>query len=80
MAHTLKQFTAACHRILKADSGPAGRQKVRALLQDVLKDDAFVATNLNDGRYGCRSGEVARNTHKRRLICDAIGGHHDLHR
>ncbi|MBI3330271.1 MAG: hypothetical protein HYZ81_26630 [Nitrospinae bacterium] len=49
MAHTLDQFATACHRILTADPGPAGRQKVAALLQDVLKDDAFVATHLGDG-------------------------------
>jgi ferritin-like metal-binding protein YciE len=69
MAYTLEQFAAECHRILKADAGAAGQQKVCALLQDVLKDDAFVAANLGDGRYGCRGGEVARNTHQRRLIC-----------
>lgn len=48
MAHTLEQFAAACHDILKAEPGPAGRQKVCALLQEVLKDDAFVATHLGD--------------------------------
>jgi predicted metal-dependent enzyme (double-stranded beta helix superfamily) len=48
MAHTLEQFAAACHDILKADPGPAGRQKIRALLQDMLKDDDFIATHLGD--------------------------------
>lgn len=48
MAHTLEQFAAACHDILKADPGPAGRQQICALLQDVLKDDDFVATHLGD--------------------------------
>jgi predicted metal-dependent enzyme (double-stranded beta helix superfamily) len=48
MAHTLEQFAAVCHDILKTDSGPAGQQKVCALLQEVLKDDDFVATNLGD--------------------------------
>ncbi len=48
MAHTLEQFSAACHSILKAEPGPEGRQKVCTLLQDVLKDEDFVATHLGD--------------------------------
>ena len=48
MAHTLEQFAAACHDILKADPGPTGRQKICAFLQDVLKDDDFIATHLGD--------------------------------
>jgi hypothetical protein len=48
MGHTLEQFAAACHRLLKAEPGPAGRQKVCTLLQNVLQDDDFVATHLGD--------------------------------
>jgi predicted metal-dependent enzyme (double-stranded beta helix superfamily) len=48
MAHTLEQFAAACHDILKAEPGPAGRQKVCTLLQDVLKDETFITTHLGD--------------------------------
>ena len=48
MTQTLQQFAQACHTILAADRGPAGRDRVRALLQDVLTDDAFVATHLTD--------------------------------
>ena len=48
MPYTLEQFSAACHRILKLDPGPAGRTKVCALVQDVLKDEAFIATHLGD--------------------------------
>jgi predicted metal-dependent enzyme (double-stranded beta helix superfamily) len=48
MAYTLAQFAAECHRLLKAEPGPAGRQKVAALLQEVLKDDDFVAAHLGD--------------------------------
>ena len=48
MGHTLEQFSAACHQILVETPGPQGRQKVCALLEDVLKDDAFVATHLGD--------------------------------
>ena len=49
MAHTLEQFAADCRRILETDPGPAGRSKVCELVQDVLKDQAFVATHLVDG-------------------------------
>lgn len=48
MGFTLDQFAAECHRILKNDPTPAGRDKVRDLVQEVLKDDKFLATYLND--------------------------------
>jgi predicted metal-dependent enzyme (double-stranded beta helix superfamily) len=46
MGYDLQQFSAECHRILAADPGPAGRQKVCALLQEALKDPGFVAAQL----------------------------------
>lgn len=48
MAHTLASFSAECHRLLKAEPGPVGREKVCDLLRDVLKDEAFVTTHLTD--------------------------------
>jgi hypothetical protein len=48
MSYTLDEFSAACHRILKADSGLDGRKKVSALVQDVLRDEKFIATHLGD--------------------------------
>jgi len=49
MGYTIEQFAGACHRILTADPGIEGRTKVCALLQDALKDEAFVAANLGPG-------------------------------
>jgi hypothetical protein len=48
MSFTLDSFASECHRILKADPTPAGREKVRELVQDILKDEKFLATYLND--------------------------------
>jgi hypothetical protein len=48
MGYTLKQFSAECHRILSADPGVEGRKRVCALVEDFLKDDAFVAAHLGD--------------------------------
>ena len=48
MAMTLDQFAAECRRILESDPGPAGREKVSAVVQDVLRDDAFVTRHLGD--------------------------------
>ena len=48
MSYTLEQFAAACRRILTDDRGPEGRRKVCALVQDVLRDDVFIATHLGD--------------------------------
>ena len=48
MGHTLDQLAAKMHDILAAEPGPAGREKVRALVQEVLTDEAFVAKHLGD--------------------------------
>jgi hypothetical protein len=48
MHQTLEQFAAQCHDALKAQPGPAGRQQVAALLQDVLNDQDFVDTYVNE--------------------------------
>ena len=44
----LERFAKDCHEILKSDPGPAGRRKVCALLESVLRDRQFVEANLND--------------------------------
>ncbi|HEY7243928.1 MAG TPA: hypothetical protein VH678_08600 [Xanthobacteraceae bacterium] len=48
MSYALDQFAAECHRILAADSGLEGRERVRALLTEICSDKAFVATYLSD--------------------------------
>ena len=48
MEHTLNGFAAECHRILAADPGAAGRERVCAALRDVLADEDFIATHLGD--------------------------------
>jgi predicted metal-dependent enzyme (double-stranded beta helix superfamily) len=48
MGHTLEQLAATMHDILAVEPGPAGREKIRALVEDVLKDEAFVAKHLGD--------------------------------
>lgn len=45
----LEQFASQCHDLLKAEPGPAGREKVIAALESVLKDPEFVATNVGEG-------------------------------
>lgn len=48
MPHTLEQFAATCHQLLAAEPGPAGREKVRKLLEQVLADQAFIDQHLTD--------------------------------
>ncbi len=48
MPYTLDEFAADCREALKADSGPAGQEKVRQHVQKALKDKEFVATHLKD--------------------------------
>jgi len=48
MSSTIESFAAQCHDLLKAEPGPAGRQKVCALLERTLTDRSFVERYLND--------------------------------
>jgi hypothetical protein len=48
MGFTLDQVAEECRGILKRDAGPAGRDKVRELVQELLKDETFVARYLNE--------------------------------
>ncbi|MSO76630.1 MAG: hypothetical protein EXQ87_06930 [Alphaproteobacteria bacterium] len=48
MGYTIELFASECRRLLSAEPGPAGREKVCAVVQDVLKDKVFVAEHLRD--------------------------------
>ena len=48
MGYTLETFSEACRRILAEDAGVAGREKVCAVVKDVLTDEGFVAKHLRD--------------------------------
>ncbi len=48
MSYTLETFATECRRILTSDRGPDGRTKICALVEDVLKDEAFVSAHLGD--------------------------------
>jgi hypothetical protein len=47
MPHTLASFAARVRDILESDNTPAGRNKVAALLQDALRDRAFVQAQFD---------------------------------
>lgn len=49
MKRTIDQFAAECKSILTAEPGPAGREKVGNLLEDVLKDQEFVDSYVAEG-------------------------------
>jgi hypothetical protein len=48
MGFTLETFASECRRILQEDPSPVGRVKVRKVVEEVLKDEKFLATYLND--------------------------------
>ncbi|MFM9886093.1 MAG: hypothetical protein ACKVQT_23960 [Burkholderiales bacterium] len=48
MPYSLEQFAATCRDLLTTEPGPAGREKVRELLQQVLLDESFVGKHLTD--------------------------------
>jgi hypothetical protein len=48
MGYTLEQFAKECHDALKAEPGPGGRKKLVDNVQNVLKDEAFVAKHVGD--------------------------------
>ena len=49
MGTNIEQFARQCHDALKAQPGTAGREKVRDLVTQVLKDGDFVNTYIPDG-------------------------------
>ena len=49
MASKLDAFVADCRDALKSQPGTAGREKVRDLVKQVLKDPEFVATYIAEG-------------------------------
>ena len=48
MGHTIEGFAAECRRLLQAEPGAAGRQKVCGLVREVLKDEGFLDRHLTD--------------------------------
>jgi hypothetical protein len=48
MGYTLEQFADECREALKAEPGPAGRQKVCAIVQNIVRDAAFIAQHVGD--------------------------------
>jgi predicted metal-dependent enzyme (double-stranded beta helix superfamily) len=49
LGYELEDFAAECRTLLNQEPGPAGREKVVELLEDVLKDSEFVERHLGDG-------------------------------
>jgi len=52
MTYTLEEFSADCHRILKADPGPAGREQVRQNLEKLLLEDDFIEATCGPDATG----------------------------
>lgn len=48
MAYDLDHFVDDCRSTLKQDPGPAGREKIRTLLERLLKEPDFVAEHCSD--------------------------------
>ena len=48
MGYTLEQFATECRQALTKEPGPEGRKKVCAIVQNVLKDGAFVTRHVGD--------------------------------
>jgi hypothetical protein len=48
MGFTLETFAADVQNLLKRDDSPTGREKVRDLIQEALKDSKFIDTYIND--------------------------------
>lgn len=48
MSHTIESFSQQTRDILLADPGPTGREKVRSLLEEVIRDSEFAEQYLGD--------------------------------
>lgn len=55
MTYTLEAFCSDCRAILASDKGPGGREKIRALIEKLLTNKAFVEQHLGpqakEGRH-----------------------------
>jgi hypothetical protein len=58
MAYTLTQLAADIRETLKADSGPAGKEKVCGFVTRSLKDPTFIAAHLKERAPGANPREV----------------------
>jgi hypothetical protein len=58
MAYTLTQLAADIRETLKADSGPAGKKRVCALVSRSLTDPTFIASHLRERAPGANPREV----------------------
>jgi len=52
MSYDLDAFIADCHAIFGKDSGPEGREKVRALFERLLKNEDFVRKHCVESKPG----------------------------
>ena len=48
MAFTLEYFAEKCREILKADSGPAGRERVCEVVRQALASPEFIAAHVRE--------------------------------
>jgi predicted metal-dependent enzyme (double-stranded beta helix superfamily) len=52
MAYDLPRFVADCRSALKQDPGPASREKIRTLLERLLKEPDFIAEHCSEATPG----------------------------
>ena len=52
MSYDLNAFTADCHRIFSSDDNPGGREKVRVLFENLLRNEEFVRKHCVDSPPG----------------------------
>ena len=62
MAHTVEQLAQSFHKALKEQPGPGGRKKVCELLQEALKDQAFIAATFSDSTTRNSASASSRTT------------------
>lgn len=75
MAYSFDQFCADCRDALKSDPGPGGHDKVRQNLENLLKDEAFLAAECGpDAKPGIRTVYKDKDTDFNVLVHIYEGG------
>ena len=75
MAYSFDQFCADCRDALKSDPGPDGHDKVRQNLENLLKDEAFLAAECGpDAQPGIRTVYKDKDTDFNVLVHNYEGG------
>tara|TARA_B100000686_G_scaffold276884_1_gene296120 strand:- start:160 stop:666 length:507 start_codon:yes stop_codon:yes gene_type:complete len=74
MGYTLEKLAGDCRFAMDSDSGPPGREKVRAFVAKACSDDTFVNTHLGEDNKSARKILYEDDKHKFCILAHVYEG------